>query len=70
MHILKSNNIDDGWLQQIETNIAQHAYEVIRYRKEAIDKINANLSLISLPFNSCIVELIYDNSLKIFVNQD
>ena len=70
LHILKSNNIDDGWLQQIETNIAQHAYEVIRYRKEAIDKINANLSLISLPFNSCIVELIYDNSLKILDNQD
>ena len=65
LHILKSNAPDSAWLEQIEKKIAVCAYEIIEYRQAAISKINTNLSLISLPFNSCIIELNYEDTLKI-----
>ena len=65
LHILKSNAPDSAWLEQIEKKIAVCAYEIIEYRQAAISKINTNLSLISLPFNSCIIELNYEDTLTI-----
>ena len=64
LHLLKSNIPDDSWLDQIEFNIAEKASEVIKYRNDAIIQINENLTLISKPFNSCTIELIYESSLK------
>ena len=65
LHILKSNAPDSAWLKQIEKKIAVCAYEIIEYRQAAVSKINTNLSLISLPFNSCVIELNYEDTLKI-----
>ena len=65
LYILKSNEIDSSWLEQIELKIAKYAFEIITIRKKIIAMINSNLSTISKPFNSCIVELIYDNSLRL-----
>ena len=70
LHILKSNIADEGWLGQIEKNIAQYASDIIEYRQIAIDQINTNLSLISLPFNSCVIDLIYDDVLKVSVTKE
>ena len=52
-------------MEQIEKKIAVCAYEIIEYRQAAVSKINTNLSLVSLPFNSCIIELNYEDTLKI-----
>ena len=65
LHILKSDEIDSNWLGQIELKIAKYAFEIITIRKKIIAMINSNLSTISKPFNSCIIDLIYDNSLQL-----
>ena len=70
LYILKSNEIDSNWLEQIELKIAKYAFEIITIRKKTIAMINSNLSTISKPFNSCIIELIYDNSLQLSEDEE
>ena len=70
LYILKSNEIDSNWLAQIELKIAKYAYEIVTIRKKIIAMINSNLSTVSKPFNSCVIELIYDNSLKFFEDEE
>ncbi|MDC3144013.1 DNA replication/repair protein RecF [Pelagibacteraceae bacterium] len=70
LYILKSNEIDSNWLGQIELKIAKYAFEIIMIRKRIIAMINSNLSTISKPFNSCIIDLIYDNSLQLSEDEE
>ena len=60
--ILKEKNYDTDWLGIIEKNIANLSVRLLIDRITFFDKLNNNLRLVKVPFNTCQVDISHELS--------